>query len=120
MSDQTLLNLEAPTTPIGEQVDQHRLVRPWSASISPEEMAVHMCGDLLQKFRQLDAMPEERAKAIAEGIVDGLKDVSFPHPIGGIPNYLKSMEPDYCAGHQVGSTWRRIANEWPNKEITHK
>lgn len=98
-----------------EQVGQRRLARPWSASISVEEMAIHMCGDLLKKFRQLDAMPEEKAKTIAEGIVDGLKDVSFPHPMGeSIPNYLKSMEPDYCAGHQVGSTWRRIANEWPN------
>ena len=115
MSNKTLLNLEPPITPSEEQVEQHRLVRPWSASISPEEMAVHMCGDLLKKFRQLDAMPEDRAKVIAEGIVDGLKDVSFPHPMGGvIPNYLKSMEPDYCAGHQAGATWRRIANEWPN------
>ena len=86
----------------------------WSASVPPEELAVHFCDDLFKKFKQLQTFAPERVKAIVEGVVDGLNDVSFPYPNDSrIPNYLKSMEPDYCSGHQVGSTWHKIASEWP-------
>lgn len=87
----------------------------WSASISPEEMAVKLCDDLFKKFHKLESADPERVKIIVEGLIDGLKNVTFKHPMEGIPDYLKSMDTNYCAGHGVGSTWRRIANEWPKR-----
>jgi hypothetical protein len=75
---------------------------------------MHMVGDLCKKFRQLDAMPPEQFKLIAEGMVDGLKGTTFAYPGGShIPDYRRSMDTDYCAGFEVGNTWRRIAQEWP-------
>lgn len=46
MSDQTLLNLEAPTTPSGQQVDQHPLVIPVSGAgdIRLKTDSVTLCG----------------------------------------------------------------------------
>lgn len=61
-------------------------------------------------------MPDDRAKDIAEGLVDGLKAVTFTYPNSpGIPDFLKSMDPNYVAGHEVGTTWRKIAKEWALK-----
>ena len=95
-------------------VVQERLVRLWSAKIPPQEMAMHMVSDLCKKFRQLDAMPPEKFEIIAQGLVDGLKGTTFAYPGGGsIPDYRRSMNPDYCAGFDVGNTWRRVAHEWP-------
>jgi hypothetical protein len=89
----------------------------WTATITPSEMAVHMVEDLCKKFRQINSFRDDQAALIAEGLVDGLKGVSFPHPAGEpVPNYLKSMDANYCAGYDVGSTWRRIAQEWPVKD----
>jgi hypothetical protein len=94
-----------------------RLVRLWSAKIPPQEMAMHMVSDLCKKFRQLDAMPTENFEIIAQGLVDGLKGTTFAYPGGGgIPDYRRSMNPDYCAGFEVGNTWRRVAHEWPETE----
>ena len=68
-----------------------------------------LIADLTKKFRQLDKFDEGRVDTIARGLVDGLRAVTFKHPMDGIPDYLRSMEPDYVAGHEVGSTWRKIA-----------
>ena len=83
----------------------------WTAKISKEEMAMELFHDLTKKFRQLSAMKEGRTEKIVEGLVDGLRNITFPYPIpnSGVPDYLKSMEPDYVAGFEVGSTWRKIA-----------
>lgn len=111
------LNFEASktaqTTDSPEAV-QERPIRNWSAKIPPQEMAIHMVGDLCKKFRQLDTIPPEKFEIIAQGLVDGLKGTTFVHPgSGSIPDYRRSMNPSYCAGFEVGSTWRRIALEWP-------
>ena len=113
------LNFEAAntaqTTAIPAVVQQ-RLVRHWSADCTPEVLAMEMIADLCKKFRQIDAMPSERFEAIAQGLVDGPKATTFPYPGGGsIPDYRRSMKPEYCAGFEVGSTWRKISQEWPNQ-----
>lgn len=94
--------------------EAQRIPVAWSADCTPEVLAMEMVTDLCKKFRQLDAMPPEQFTNIAEGLIDGLKDTTFPHPSGlFIPDYLRSMEPNYCAGFSVGSTWRKIAQQWP-------
>ena len=88
----------------------------WTANIPPEAMAMKVVSDLCKKFRQLDAMPPEKFAVIAQGLVDGLKATTFPYPGGGgVPNFRRSMDPNYCAGFDVGTSWRRIAKEWPTK-----
>ncbi len=88
----------------------------WTAKIPREQMAVKLMDDLSKKFRQLNAMPSDQYKQIAEGLVDGLMGTSFEYPNSPlIPDYLRSMDPNYCAGHQVGTTWRKIAKEWPQE-----
>ena len=57
-------------------------------------------------------MDESQTKLIAEGLIDGLGGFVIPHPHPGIPPVRKSMKPDYCAGFDVGETWRRVAHEW--------
>jgi hypothetical protein len=86
----------------------------WTAKIPPAEMAVVLCDDLTKKFRQLANLPDARADEILAGLIAGLRDDVIPHPFEGIPPVRRSMDPDYCAGFDVGSTWRKIANEWPD------
>lgn len=91
----------------------------WSAKCTPEVMAMEIVADLCKKFRQLNAVPPETFEVIAQGMVDGLKDTTFPHPSGShIPNYRRSMDRGYCAGFDVGHTWRKIAQEWPRNTGT--
>lgn len=90
---------------------------PWTAKITKEEMALHLCGDLLKKFRQLGKMDQSQSKLIAEGLIDGLGGFVIPHPFHGIPPVRKSMEPNYCTGFNVGETWRRVAHEWEENDL---
>lgn len=111
-ANQLSFTLDSPAHGGSEQ----GLVRQWSADCAPEALAMEMVADLCKKFRQLDAMPPERFETIAQGLVDGLKSTTFKHPMGcGIPDYRRSMKPDYCAGFDVGSTWRKISQEWPEQ-----
>lgn len=72
-------------------------------------MKKELLDDLLKKFIQLANYPADRVDHIARGLVDGLRAVTFKHPTDNVPDYLRSMNPDYVAGHEVGSTWRKIA-----------
>lgn len=78
-------------------------------------MAMHVVSDLCKKFRILAALDKGEVKTIVEGVVDGLLENDFPHPldIPGVPNYLRSMERSYVLAYGVGRGWRRIAKEWP-------
>lgn len=89
----------------------------WSATIPPEEMAMRLCDDLTKKFRQLNSLPEDQFRKIAEGLVDGLMNTTFEHPMGLelLPDYRRSMDPSYCAGFEVGKTWRKVASEWKSR-----
>lgn len=85
----------------------------WTAKITKEEMDLELYNDLIKKFRQLSSMKESKSEKILEGVIDGLRNITFPYPIpnSGVPDYLKSMEPDYVTGFEVGATWRKIAQE---------
>lgn len=77
-----------------------------------EELAIQLCDDLLKKLSSLERMSDEAAKLTVEGVVDGLGGNTIAHPYEGIPDVLKSMQPHYCGGFEVGSTWGKIAREW--------
>ena len=85
----------------------------WTAKITREQMAVELCNDLAKKFKILQTWDESKVTLAIEGIVDGLRGSSIPHPTEPtLPNFLKSMDPVYVAGFEVGETWARIAKEW--------
>lgn len=84
----------------------------WTAKISKPEMAVCLCDDLLKKIRLLDRMTPEQSKAILEGLVEGMAGYTLKHPTEQVPDFLRKMTPEYCSGHEVGMTWRKIAKEW--------
>tara|TARA_R110002153_G_C13050956_1_gene470964 strand:+ start:312 stop:572 length:261 start_codon:yes stop_codon:yes gene_type:complete len=67
--------------------------------------------DLLKKFTQLKKLRIDDRVLIISGIADGLMNNVIPYPSGSlIPPIRFSMEPDYCAGFDVGKTWAKIAD----------
>jgi len=104
--------VEVRTPPTSKKPPKRKRPKSWTAKITKGEMALHLCTDLLKKFRQLESMSEGRTEQIGEGLIDGLKNATIPHPMAGIPPVRKSMDPDYCSGFEVGATWRKVAQEW--------
>jgi hypothetical protein len=76
------------------------------------EIADAICCDLLKKINQLSKMDKSKSSIILEGLVDGLLKISFQHPSPGVPDFLKSMDPNYCSGYSVGVSWLKSAKLW--------
>lgn len=83
--------------------------------MSPQEkIAVRMCQDLCKKFRLLKSISPINKNRIVIGLVDGLMEITQPHPthdLGLLP-IRPDFDSSYEAGYDVGETWRRIAKDW--------